>query len=80
MAKETFSSLIDLFKSSSSSTVSTLACEICGTKLSVFRKKVSILFSMYYFLSVCACMFMPYKQFKYFTFNKHSLLLSETMS
>lgn len=51
MAKETFSSLIDLFKTSSSNTVSNLACEICGSKLSVFRKKVSIfpmnLLSMY---------------------------------
>ncbi|KAK3919325.1 E3 ubiquitin-protein ligase RNF34 [Frankliniella fusca] len=37
MAKETFSSLIDLFKSSSS--VSTLVCDICGNKLSVFKKK-----------------------------------------
>lgn len=39
MAKETFSSLIDLFKSPSSSSVSTLMCDVCGNKLSVFRKK-----------------------------------------
>lgn len=43
MAKETFSSLIDLFKTTSSSSVQTLVCDVCGNKLSVFRKKVSII-------------------------------------
>ncbi|XP_034230334.1 E3 ubiquitin-protein ligase rififylin isoform X2 [Thrips palmi] len=53
MAKETFSSLIDLFKTSSSSTVSTLVCEICGTKLSVFRKKKPCLECKKQFCSQC---------------------------